>query len=266
MDALVYSDVMHCEFTEYAKPESQDGQTLIDVSLCGICGSDMHAWHGHDSRRVPPLVLGHEVVGRAVDGPLAGQLVAVNPLLNCGDCTACQSGATHLSRNGCFTVRLDEGHSQSHIGLCDKERGLYIAMDFLLPRISPNISVDLRDLSKDLLGAYLAYLEDIQHMDESWHIFPGHDWPFTKGASRAKDLIRHHHERLDALCAVAADGPITVDSGMGTLFGKSFEAHELYFASGEARAHLTHLVATGRMQLQQDALGQAPDYFALSQP
>ena len=176
------------------------------------------------------------------------------------------AGDEILSRNGCFTVRLDEGHSQSHIGLCDKERGLYIAMDFLLPRISPNISVDLRDLSKDLLGAYLSYLEDIQHMDESWHIFPGHDWPFTKGASRAKDLIRHHHERLDALCAAAAYGPITVDSAMGTLFGKRFEAHELYFASGEARAHLTHLVATGRMQLQQDPLGQAPDYFALSQP
>ena len=113
MDALVYSDVMHCEFTEYAKPESQDGQTLIDVSLCGICGSDMHAWHGHDSRRVPPLVLGHEVVGRAVDGPLAGQLVAVNPLLNCGDCTACQSGATHLcGQREMIGMRLPGGFAQ----------------------------------------------------------------------------------------------------------------------------------------------------------
>ena len=53
---------------------------------------------------------------------------------------------------------------------------------------------------------------------------------------------------------------------MGTLFGKKFEAHELYFASDEARAHLTHLVATGRMNLHQDMSGQTPDYFALSQP
>ena len=177
-----------------------------------------------------------------------------------------KAGDKILSRNGCFEVRLDEGHSQSHIGLIDQERGLYIAMDFLLPRISPNISVDLRDLSKDLLGAYLSYLDGIKQMDESWHIFPGHDWPFTKGASRAKDLISHHHERLDALCIAAANGPLTVDEAMGTLFGKRFEAHELYFASGEARAHLTHLVATGRMNLHKDMNGQAPDYFALSQP
>ena len=113
MDALVYSDVMRCEFTDYAKPDAQDGHTLIDVSLCGICGSDMHAWHGHDSRRVPPLVLGHEVVGKALDGPLAGQLVAVNPLLNCGNCTACQSGATHLcGQREMIGMRLPGGFAQ----------------------------------------------------------------------------------------------------------------------------------------------------------
>ena len=177
-----------------------------------------------------------------------------------------KAGDKITSRHGCFEIRLDEGHSQSHIGLIDQGRGLYIAMDFLLPRISPNISVDLRDLSRNMLGAYLTYLDGITKMNESWHIFPGHDWPFTKGASRANDLINHHNERLDALCTAAADGPLTVDGAMGTLFGKKFEAHELYFASGEARAHLTHLVATGHMTLHQDMSGQTPDYFTLSQP
>lgn len=99
MDALVYSDVMRCEFRDHAQPEAQAGHSIIDVSFCGICGSDMHAWHGHDARRVPPLILGHEVVGRALDGPMAGQLVAVNPLMTCGTCSFCTSGATHLCQS-----------------------------------------------------------------------------------------------------------------------------------------------------------------------
>ena len=72
------------------------GESLLDISFCGIFGSDMHAWHGHDERRVPPLVLGHEAVGRVVDGPLHGQLVAINPLMTCGSCSFCASGNTHL--------------------------------------------------------------------------------------------------------------------------------------------------------------------------
>ena len=48
--------------------------------------SDMHAWQGHDERRVPPLVLGHEAVGIVHTGALAGKRVAINPLMTCGDC------------------------------------------------------------------------------------------------------------------------------------------------------------------------------------
>ena len=181
-------------------------------------------------------------------------------------CDILNEGDVIKSRHGAFVVRIDEGHSQAHIGLVDEGRGLYIAMDFLLPRISPNISVDLRDLNKDMLGAYLRYLISLSEMDESWHIFPGHDWPFTKGASRARALIAHHNERLAALTTAARIAPLTVDDAMGVLFGKSFEAHELYFASGEARAHLTHLLAIGKMVISPKTKANEPDYFALSHP
>ena len=181
-------------------------------------------------------------------------------------CDILNEGDVIKSRHGAFVVRIDEGHSQAHIGLVDEGRGLYIAMDFLLPRISPNISVDLRDLNKDMLGAYLSYLNSLSEMDESWHIFPGHDWPFTKGASRARALIAHHNERLAALTTAARIAPLTVDDAMGVLFGKSFEAHELYFASGEARAHLTHLLAIGKMVISPKTKANEPDYFALSHP
>ena len=56
----------------------------------------MHACHGHDERRIPPLVLGHEAFGKALTGPFAGQRVAINPLMTCNDCPACNIGNHHL--------------------------------------------------------------------------------------------------------------------------------------------------------------------------
>lgn len=96
MRALVYTGTEASELRDVPEPEPAEDMTIVDVSLCGICGSDMHAWHGHDSRRVPPLVLGHEAVGVARTGPLAGKRVAVNPLMTCGVCPACLSGEVHL--------------------------------------------------------------------------------------------------------------------------------------------------------------------------
>ena len=140
MEALVYSDVMHCEYKAQTKPEAVAGHTIIDVSFCGICGSDMHAWHGHDARRVPPLILGHEVVGRAVDGPLAGQLVAVNPLINCGACSACQNGATHLcDTREMIGMRLPGGFAQ-YVSIRDEN---------VIP-VNPDLSLEQAALAEPL--------------------------------------------------------------------------------------------------------------------
>ena len=96
MKAVVYTGNNSAEYLNVDSPVAQEGQTTVDLHFCGICGSDMHAWHGHDERRIPPLVLGHEAVGRAKDGPYAGQLVAINPLMRCGTCPFCQTGNEHL--------------------------------------------------------------------------------------------------------------------------------------------------------------------------
>jgi alcohol dehydrogenase len=69
---------------------------LVKVEAVGICGSDMHAWHGHDPRRVPPLILGHEACGTVLDGPDPGARVVCNPLITCGACDFCQSGRSNL--------------------------------------------------------------------------------------------------------------------------------------------------------------------------
>ena len=69
MKALVYTGTMESEIRDVPEPVAGADDSIVDLACCGICGSDMHAWHGHDARRVPPLVLGHEAVGHVVSGP-----------------------------------------------------------------------------------------------------------------------------------------------------------------------------------------------------
>jgi threonine dehydrogenase-like Zn-dependent dehydrogenase len=96
MRALVYTGPGRVVLDEVATPQPLAGEAIVKVVAVGICGSDMHAFHGHDERRPPPLVLGHEAAGLVVDGPHRGMRVTVNPLVTCGRCPMCRSGRTHL--------------------------------------------------------------------------------------------------------------------------------------------------------------------------
>ena len=96
MKALFYTGTEEMEFRDTNGPIAEPGQCIVDLAYCGLCGSDMHAWHGHDARRVPPLILGHEPVGIVRDGQYAGKRVAINPMMTCGTCPACTGAAVHL--------------------------------------------------------------------------------------------------------------------------------------------------------------------------
>ena len=96
MKALVYTGEKKLEFVDYPTPALADGDALVRVEAVGICGSDMHAWMGHDERRPAPLILGHEVSGTVIDGPMTGRRVTVNPLVTCGTCAACRNGRDNL--------------------------------------------------------------------------------------------------------------------------------------------------------------------------
>ena len=99
MKALVYTAPNELAFRDEPDPRVAAGDVLIRVDAVGICGSDMHAYHGHDPRRVPPMILGHEVAGEIVDGPGAGRRVTVNPIINCGECEYCLQGRDNLCAN-----------------------------------------------------------------------------------------------------------------------------------------------------------------------
>jgi len=96
MYALVYTDTQKIIYREEKNPKLVSGESIIKVSASGICGSDMHAYHGKDNRRVPPLILGHEISGIIEKGNAIGKNVVLNPLITCGLCNYCKNGREHL--------------------------------------------------------------------------------------------------------------------------------------------------------------------------
>ncbi len=79
------------------------GEVQLEVAYTGICGTDLHILHGAmDARVTMPAVLGHEMAGRVasvgegVNGWSAGDAATVMPLVSCGTCAACTSGASHI--------------------------------------------------------------------------------------------------------------------------------------------------------------------------
>ena len=98
MKALVYTAPRTLELRDAPEPEPDTAadEVLVRIDSVGICGSDMHAWLGHDARRPAPLILGHEAAGVVVGGAEEGRRVTVNPLVHCGRCRWCAGGRQNL--------------------------------------------------------------------------------------------------------------------------------------------------------------------------
>ncbi|WP_295312283.1 alcohol dehydrogenase catalytic domain-containing protein [Roseobacter sp.] len=99
MKALVYTGVGELTYSDSPAPEARDGEHLIRIEASGICGSDMHAFLGHDERRPAPLILGHEAAGVITGGPRDGERVTINPLVACGHCDNCTANLENLCSN-----------------------------------------------------------------------------------------------------------------------------------------------------------------------
>ena len=103
------------------------GETLVRVKAVGICGSDLH-WFSEgsigDAKLDKPLVLGHEFAGETE----AGQRVAVDPAITCGQCEFCKKGHPNLCSSIIFA-----GHDEQDGGLREwmawDEKSLFLIPD-----------------------------------------------------------------------------------------------------------------------------------------
>jgi 2-desacetyl-2-hydroxyethyl bacteriochlorophyllide A dehydrogenase len=104
MRAVQWNAPESLEFVDLAEPHADDGQVVVEVATCGICGSDLHSY-SHGIAAEPGQVLGHEFSGRVVEAPgvegiAEGDRVTVRPLLPCGECDRCREGHIHLCESG----------------------------------------------------------------------------------------------------------------------------------------------------------------------
>ncbi|WP_417269347.1 zinc-dependent alcohol dehydrogenase [Celeribacter sp.] len=105
------------EQVEAAPPAK--GQARLRIAYCGICGTDMHVFHGNmDARVGTNRTIGHEMsatvesVGEGVSQDLVGQNVVVRPLDPCGNCPACKAGHSHICHNQKFLGLDTDGAMQ----------------------------------------------------------------------------------------------------------------------------------------------------------
>ena len=99
MKALVYDGPKAVSYRDVPDPIPGQDKLLIKITAVGICGSDMHAYLGHDDRRPAPLILGHEAAGTISGGDRNGERVTINPLVSCGTCWACCNGRENICPN-----------------------------------------------------------------------------------------------------------------------------------------------------------------------
>jgi len=100
------------------KPEVKTGYALVKVAGCGVCHTDLSFWHhGVPTRHPLPLVLGHEISGRVIEGPeeLMNQAVVVPAVLPCGECSLCKKGRSNICQNQQMPGNDFHGGFASHV-------------------------------------------------------------------------------------------------------------------------------------------------------
>ncbi|MET7710560.1 alcohol dehydrogenase catalytic domain-containing protein [Micromonospora sp. NPDC005413] len=103
MKAVVYRGARHLGIEDREPVPPGRGQVRIEVAYTGICGTDLHIYHGDmDARVGDSAIIGHEMSGRIAavgedaTGWSVGQAVTVLPTRPCGRCAACQRGNSHI--------------------------------------------------------------------------------------------------------------------------------------------------------------------------
>lgn len=135
------------------------------------------------------------------------------------------------------------GHTNDHLCLLDPAEGIFVSGDHLLPTITPHISGLTTQPSP--LGDFFTSLERMLTIDDVQTVLPAHGLEFGDLHGRSKEIIEHHHERLETITQAAARTPeheLTVPGYSQHLFKpRSWGS----MADSETFAHLEHLRLTG---------------------
>ncbi len=153
-----------------------------------------------------------------------------------------------------WRVVVGRGHAPEQAMLHCAELDVLIAGDQVLPKITPNISVQHPEPLANPLRLFLQTLERLRYLPDDTLVLPSHGLPFRGLKTRLDEMCEHHDDRL-ADVMTACDQPRTTLDIVGIMFRPDLDIHQLGFALGEALAHLRLLEADGRLTRTVDREG-----------
>jgi L-gulonate 5-dehydrogenase len=131
MKAVMTNKPYELEVVEMEKPQiEKESEVLIRVKAAGICGSDVHIYHGTNAVATYPRVMGHEVVGvvekigKNVSKVKIGDRVIIDQVMNCGECYACKKGRGNVCKD--LKVRGVHVHGGYREFIVAEEKHCYI--------------------------------------------------------------------------------------------------------------------------------------------
>jgi glyoxylase-like metal-dependent hydrolase (beta-lactamase superfamily II) len=142
---------------------------------------------------------------------------------------------------------VGHGHAPEHLSLFSKALNTVIAGDMLLSTISTNVSVWSIDPEGDPLRLFLDSIARYRELPEDVLVLPSHGKPFRGAHRRIEQLEKHHADRLSEL-SDSLQEPKSAADLLSVLFRRPLDAHQTFFAMGEAIAHLHYLYYAGRAQ------------------
>src|SRR3970282_1122834 len=109
-----------------------------------------------------------------------------------------------------------------------------------------NVSVWSIDPEGDPLRLFLESVARYRELPKDVLVLPSHGKPFRGAHTRVAQREKHHQARFGELKQALQEKPKTAAELLGVLFRRSLDAHQTFFAMGEAIAHLHYLYYAGQ--------------------
>jgi glyoxylase-like metal-dependent hydrolase (beta-lactamase superfamily II) len=155
-----------------------------------------------------------------------------------------------------WRVMIGYGHAPEHASLYCEALGVLISGDMLLPRISTNVAVRPIDPGANPLQLFLDSVARYRVLPANVLVLPSHGAPFRGAHARVAALEAHHEARLAELEQACARAPQTAAAVLEVLFRRKLGKSQVFFAMGEAIAHLhcLYYAKRARREIGQDGV------------
>lgn len=156
MRAAVIDKANSIHLKEREIPQIHDGEALIKVRYCGICGSDLHVLHGQHPTAKFPVVPGHEFVGELVEAKgigaenfKPGDMVVAQPFFSCGNCEPCAKGHDNVCRQLRFMGAHCDGGFAEYVKVATRKvYKIPEGLDLKLAALAEPIAVAVHDVRR----------------------------------------------------------------------------------------------------------------------